>query len=270
MLKKFKLVLMIATMIPFLLTSSLAVLCGSFGRNIKTTRPSDKLDHRRLGPYPIECAVGTRAFKLRLPSYLSRLHPVFHISLLEPYNDPSEFHPHADPQPFELLPDDDPATRVAAILDARKTGRRFEYLVHFTGASEDEDAWVPLSDIPRTADELLERFHRRHPRAPRPQRVVLEQTYPVETSNSISPSSTSTVDSLSVPDSVPPPPPRLSTSTPSAVPRASRRVPTPPPVRENLQSNYVPPTVTTTRFGRKSRPADRLDPIIKGREPRPP
>ncbi|KAF7338861.1 Transposon Tf2-12 polyprotein [Mycena sanguinolenta] len=142
-------------------------------------QPGRLLDHRRLGPYPIECAVGTRAFKLRLPSYLSRLHPVFHISLLEPYNDPSEFHPHADPQPFELLPDDDPATRVAAILDARKTGRRFEYLVHFTGASEDEDAWVPLSDIPRTADELLERFHRRHPRAPRPQRIVLEQTYPI-------------------------------------------------------------------------------------------
>ncbi|KAF7345784.1 Transposon Tf2-12 polyprotein [Mycena venus] len=217
-------------------------------RNIKTTQPSDKLDHCRLGPYPVERAVGTRAFKLCLPSYLSRLHPVFHISLLEPYKDPSEFHVHADPQPFELAPDDDPATHVAAILDACKTGHRYEYLVRFSGASEDEAAWVPLSNIPHTADELLERFHRRHPRAPRPQRVVLDKTYPV---NDPSPDSSSSTPSSSEPSPV----------TSTAIPPATRCTPTPPPLRQNLCSNYVAPTVTTTHSGRASRPPQRLDPV---------
>ncbi|KZV59400.1 hypothetical protein PENSPDRAFT_563403, partial [Peniophora sp. CONT] len=94
------------------------------------------------------------------------LHPVFHVPLLEPYNDHSEFHPHADATTFELAPEDDPATHIAAILNSRKTGRRYEYLVHSRDRSDDEDAWIPLSEVPRSCDELIDRFHCRHPRAP--------------------------------------------------------------------------------------------------------
>ena len=36
-------------------------------------------------------------YQLQLPAYLSRLHPVFHISLLEPFSDPTEFHAAARP-----------------------------------------------------------------------------------------------------------------------------------------------------------------------------
>jgi hypothetical protein len=32
-------------------------------------------------------------------------------------------------------------------------------------------------------------------------------------------------------------------------------------MRENLHSNYVAPTITTTHAGRASRPADRYDPV---------
>src|SRR5690606_3808159 len=52
---------------------------------IKTTRPSQKLDNKKLGPFEIIAKVGTRAYKLKLPSTMSNIHPVFHISLLEPY-----------------------------------------------------------------------------------------------------------------------------------------------------------------------------------------
>ena len=52
-------------------------------RNIKTKRPSDKLDHTKLGPYKIEEKLGKVTFRLRLPNTM-RIHPVFHISLLEP------------------------------------------------------------------------------------------------------------------------------------------------------------------------------------------
>src|SRR5271169_6988877 len=51
--------------------------------DIKTTRPSHKLAHRRLGPYVIERRVGPAAYRLKLPPSLSRLHPVFPIVTLE-------------------------------------------------------------------------------------------------------------------------------------------------------------------------------------------
>src|SRR5437667_3934318 len=52
--------------------------------NIHTQRPSKKLDWKRLGPYPILERIGTHAYRLHLPPSL-RIHPVFHISLLDCY-----------------------------------------------------------------------------------------------------------------------------------------------------------------------------------------
>src|SRR5271156_5858265 len=52
--------------------------------NIKTTRPSDKLDYKKMGPYKIVEKRGKSSYLLKLPSSLKRLHPVFHVSLLEP------------------------------------------------------------------------------------------------------------------------------------------------------------------------------------------
>ena len=51
--------------------------------NIKTKRPSDKLDHKKLGPFRIERVLGPVNYKLTLPKTMN-IHPVFHISLLEP------------------------------------------------------------------------------------------------------------------------------------------------------------------------------------------
>ena len=39
--------------------------------DIATDRPSVKLAHRRLGPYPIEARVGHGAYRLKLPPSLS-------------------------------------------------------------------------------------------------------------------------------------------------------------------------------------------------------
>ena len=47
--------------------------------DIKTTCPSLKLSHCRLGPFKIECQVGLLAYRLKLPHRMRQLHPVFNV-----------------------------------------------------------------------------------------------------------------------------------------------------------------------------------------------
>ena len=47
--------------------------------DIHTTRPSRKLSHQRLGPFPVVKKVGNGAYCLCLPPSMSRLHPVFNV-----------------------------------------------------------------------------------------------------------------------------------------------------------------------------------------------
>ncbi len=54
-------------------------------RNIKTKRPSNKLNHTKLGPYRILETKGSINYKLDLSTSM-RIHPVFHICLLKPAN----------------------------------------------------------------------------------------------------------------------------------------------------------------------------------------
>jgi hypothetical protein len=52
-------------------------------RNIKTKRPSNKLDYLRLGLFKIEEKLGLVSYRLKLPESMKKLYLVFHISLLE-------------------------------------------------------------------------------------------------------------------------------------------------------------------------------------------
>jgi hypothetical protein len=52
-------------------------------KNIKIKRPSDKLDHTKLGPFKINKKLGPVTFRLEMPESI-RIHLIFYISLLEP------------------------------------------------------------------------------------------------------------------------------------------------------------------------------------------
>ena len=54
------------------------------GRNIKTRRPTKKLDHKNHGPFQVEKIVFPLAFRPTLPRKW-KIHNVFHVSLLESY-----------------------------------------------------------------------------------------------------------------------------------------------------------------------------------------
>jgi hypothetical protein len=51
-------------------------------QNIKTKRPSEKLDYRKLGPFKIRKKLGKLSYKLKLLKTM-QIHSIFHVSLLE-------------------------------------------------------------------------------------------------------------------------------------------------------------------------------------------
>jgi len=93
--------------------------------DIKTTRPSLKLSHRRLGPFEIECQVGPSAYHLKLPHGMRQLHPVFNIVKLSAA--PED--PILGRKPQALLPpivvDGEEEWEVEEILNSRWHQRRF-------------------------------------------------------------------------------------------------------------------------------------------------
>jgi len=68
--------------------------------DIRTTRPSPKLLHRRLGPFEIERQVEPLAYRLKLPHGLRQLHPVFNVVKLSTAPD----NPIPGREPRALLP----------------------------------------------------------------------------------------------------------------------------------------------------------------------
>ena len=47
--------------------------------DIRTTRPSQKLSHRRLGPFVVERRIEPMDYRLRLSHRMKQLHPVFNV-----------------------------------------------------------------------------------------------------------------------------------------------------------------------------------------------
>ncbi|CAN6711748.1 unnamed protein product [Malus baccata var. baccata] len=75
----------------------------------------EKLSPRYIGPYMITEQVGKVTYRLELPLELSKVHDVFHVSMLRHYvSDPSHLIP---PQPLEINPDLTYDTELVTLLD---------------------------------------------------------------------------------------------------------------------------------------------------------
>ena len=72
--------------------------------DIQTTHPLKKLAYRQLGPYIVECQVGSHTYCLQLPKSMSQLHPVFPVvKLTSALEDPIPgCHTFPPPQPVLL------------------------------------------------------------------------------------------------------------------------------------------------------------------------
>ena len=132
--------------------------------DICTTRPSQKLAHHYLGPFTIVRKVGRNAYRLRLPTSMSRLHPVFNmIKLLPTPSDPIPGWKTSPPPPPELV-DGEEHYVVERILDSRFMRGRLQFLVKWEGYGYEENSWVPEQDV--AAPDKPCGFYRIHPSAP--------------------------------------------------------------------------------------------------------
>ena len=106
-------------------------------RDIKTTCPSEKFDYRKIGPFKVLKAIGPNTYQLKLPLAFSWLHPVFNISLLEPYSLPADFPDWISPPSSvpEVVLEGEIDLNIKEILDMWKVGWCFNYLLDFVDQS---------------------------------------------------------------------------------------------------------------------------------------
>ncbi|KAJ9510442.1 hypothetical protein QJQ45_015921, partial [Haematococcus lacustris] len=109
-----------------------------------------KLLPRYVGPLRIEAHVGEDVVKLTLPLAMSRIHPVFHVSLLRPFEGNFGRLP-----PTELgWLDDSPQYEVDRIVNHRhvRAGKAKEYLVKWKGYEDSDNTWEPASNLANAPD----------------------------------------------------------------------------------------------------------------------
>jgi len=129
--------------------------------DISTTRPSTKLGHRRLGPFEVDRAVGSHAYRLKLPPSLRLLHPVFPIVKLTlcppdpiPGRRPSEV-------PLPTLVDSQEEWEVERVLDSRVMRGQLRYLIQWRSFGRKHNSWEIAEDV--HTPTLVAQFHREHP-----------------------------------------------------------------------------------------------------------
>jgi hypothetical protein len=118
------------------------------------TPGTQKLLPRFIGPFKVLQKVGKVAYKLQLPQSMSRVHPVFHVSLLSAYRSDGTVHPPA-PIYFE---DGAPIYEVEAVMDHREVSRRKgqvtkQYLIKWKGYGPENNTWEPERNLNKAALE---------------------------------------------------------------------------------------------------------------------
>jgi len=149
-------------------------------KNIRSNRPSNKLSPKLYGPFKVLEKKGIRAYKLEI-SPRWNIHPVFHVSLLEPYratNRPNREQPSRDPEELvgdlecevERIVKSEIISYTRKVRGRNKPMKEVRYFVKWKGSAEDKNTWEPPEGTQK-AQEEVERFHRESPEMLGPREV---------------------------------------------------------------------------------------------------
>ncbi|KAH7293467.1 hypothetical protein KP509_28G026800 [Ceratopteris richardii] len=127
------------------------------GNNLQTSRPCANIEHQRFGPFTILAKINLATFKLQLPSTM-RIHPIFHVSMLEPYKiSPMRGERTSPSPPIEI--------------DYHEEVEVEHYLLHWKGYDISDRTWEPIENLQRAPIKVQE-FHKKNPRKPRQEIVI--------------------------------------------------------------------------------------------------
>ena len=124
-------------------------------KNIKMTRPSNKLDHAKIRPFKIIRNIKETSFKLELPESMQQKHSVFHISLLKLA--PVEV-PVLTQISDSYLMKQEEQYEVEQVLKHKNINCKQHYLVKWKGYPDSENMWeliMNLNDCKQTIEKYL-------------------------------------------------------------------------------------------------------------------
>ena len=134
------------------------VLLNTKYLTIKHSETNRKLLPKWIGPFEVVQVVGPVAYKLKMnPGW--RVHPVFHVSLLEPYRTDGRVQPPPPPIEMEGVLE----YEVDTILAHRFRGRRHpraSYLIAWKGYGPEHNSWEPERNVVN-APEVVADYWRR-------------------------------------------------------------------------------------------------------------
>jgi hypothetical protein len=112
-------------------------------RNIKSNKPTKKLDAVKLGLFKILRQKGPVSYELELLKKM-RILPTFHVSLLEPATPDATLEQDVRDISEEIQ---EPVYEVEKILDSKLENGQRKYLVKWTGYDPTENTWEPKSSF---------------------------------------------------------------------------------------------------------------------------
>jgi len=125
--------------------------------DVESRRPSKKLQSRYIGPFEIIEKMSPVNYKLKLPDTM-KIHPVFHVSLLQKYLKNTEEFPNRQipPPPVEQVEGQE-EYEVEKVLDHRVRYGKDEYLIKWKGYANHDATWEPVEHL-QNAQEAIQDF----------------------------------------------------------------------------------------------------------------
>jgi hypothetical protein len=137
-----------------------------------STCPSKKLLEKNLGPFEIIARPGSHSITVRLLDSMRSIHPVFHVSQLEPAT-PNTIPNCIQPSPPPVEVNREPEYEISEILDSKLDRRRRQcqllYLVRWSGyeGMDEETSWLLATEL-GNASKLVLDYHSAYPDKPGP------------------------------------------------------------------------------------------------------